>query len=318
MNLFSDFGNLSNFLNTMNISSYEQIKNFKNNNQLDQIIEQQVDLEKFKNNLTNYLNFLFNNNYLYYKKRLILEKDYITTFQGNSEYILSLYCDKEDAYRNFPLLIKSLTEKLYLYPYYFYSYEDYISKIFELYNMKSNVNLNTKKINNTINYASKINQNKYNLYFEKNNSNSINLNNKTDFYIYAEHWSYYQESLELSKIGYNDVIWAAKDCGDGLGYDILSYNPLTNKEKLIEVKSGHSSLYTLSENEFDTMKKCFLKNAEYYIHRYFYNNKTNDIEYTELEFLANFNVLIDKNKNLYELQDDTLDVKKLVYKIVKK
>ena len=55
--------------------------------------------------------------------------------------------------------------------------------------------------------------------------------------------------------------WVAKDFGDGYGFDIYSFDTNLWKEKLIEVKSGFTDYFSLSENEVNVMRNSFYKGA---------------------------------------------------------
>ena len=77
------------------------------------------------------------------------------------------------------------------------------------------------------------------------------------------------------------MIWVSKDVGDGFGYDILSFNPETEKEKLIEVKGSLSHINTgeieLTHNEMRQFLNSFNMNdsnysSDYYVYKCMYLN----------------------------------------------
>jgi len=88
----------------------------------------------------------------------------------------------------------------------------------------------------------------------------------------GEEFVYLLEKQELNSLGLNElaenVIWASKEIGDGLGYDILSYDE-NGDEIFIEVKTtrgGPSTPFYISANEIEVSKE---KGAAYRIYRLF-------------------------------------------------
>ena len=135
--------------------------------------------------------------------------------------------------------------------------------------------------------------NKYN-----SNYNGIDISNKSSFFITAEHYTF---DLEKNQ----STAWVAKDLGDGYGFDIYSFDTNLWKEKLIEVKSGFTDYFTLSENEVNVMRNSFHKGALYYIYKYTYNKSDNKIYATTLRYDNELDALVDDN-SIYKIekQDD--------------
>lgn len=88
----------------------------------------------------------------------------------------------------------------------------------------------------------------------------------------GEEWVVQYEQNKLNELGLpnlaNKVRWVSKDLGDGLGYDIISYDSDTLEEIYIEVKTtvGHcDNEFFISRNELNASKE--IKN--YYLYRLF-------------------------------------------------
>ncbi|PLW70477.1 DUF3883 domain-containing protein [Pseudohalioglobus lutimaris] len=66
-----------------------------------------------------------------------------------------------------------------------------------------------------------------------------------------------------------EVEWSSRDRGDGLGYDVRSFNPSQDEELFIEVKTTNSGKYQpffITDNELDFSKE---KSAQYSLYRVF-------------------------------------------------
>ena len=98
----------------------------------------------------------------------------------------------------------------------------------------------------------------------------------------------------------NHIKWVSRYYGDGYGFDILSYDYSQNKEKLIEVKSGLSENFVLTENELNVMLKCHLNNADYYIYKYYYDTNDKLIHKKILKYEPRQDKLYYNLNNFYE------------------
>ncbi len=74
----------------------------------------------------------------------------------------------------------------------------------------------------------------------------------------GEHWAMEFERLRLRNLGRDDLADAVRhvsqEVGDGLGYDILSFDHTRGEERLIEVKTTRASIWTpfyLTRNEVE-------------------------------------------------------------------
>lgn len=99
----------------------------------------------------------------------------------------------------------------------------------------------------------------------------------------GERWVLKQEIAFLTKNGRPDlakkVTHVAKEKGDGLGYDILSYS-LNDEEKFIEVKTtegGLNSTFYVTRNELEKSKIASTKFYLYRVYNYAQINHTADL-----------------------------------------
>ena len=71
-----------------------------------------------------------------------------------------------------------------------------------------------------------------------------------------------------------EIKWVSKDVGDLFGYDIIINNVLTQKVKLVEVKSSYKNggELTLSENEYNKLQESIQNGNEYEMYKLEYVN----------------------------------------------
>ena len=110
----------------------------------------------------------------------------------------------------------------------------------------------------------------------------------------GEKWVLDFEKRRLKNIGRGDltdkVIWASKDIGDGLGYDIISYDKDGNK-LFIEVKTtclGKYSVFYLTEREIKTAAEL---GNDYLIYRVFDFDKETKIYKIENNIQEELNLI---------------------------
>ncbi|MBR3898255.1 MAG: DUF3883 domain-containing protein [Bacilli bacterium] len=90
-----------------------------------------------------------------------------------------------------------------------------------------------------------------------NNIRYLDTFTSDQFFTFSEYRTYLLEKAYLKKLGLeNRVRWVSRYDGDSMHYDILSYDPEKDEEKIIEVKSTvvGSSTFSLSECEMNTFK----------------------------------------------------------------
>ena len=120
------------------------------------------------------------------------------------------------------------------------------------------------------------------------------------------------------KINDKNIFWVAQYV-DSFGCDILSFDNVNQKEKLVEVKSSFKyDYFDLTTTEYETMtQSIYSPNTQYYVSKYFYNRtsmlpeKVNHFIYDK-----NTQLLIDMNDPNYGCQiNDYIDNKgKLKYR----
>jgi len=278
--------------------SYNTLNNLKENGYLDKILELYDIPYCLKNELISFFNMLDNpdlNNFPYLRKILLHESDFVKIFRDFG-YIISLYLNNQNCYRVFPLFLKEMIDKFEIDYYKDLPIEDILNKRMDL---KYSYNRNEERNLVEISPKSRNIYTDYSKYEEKIRMNTLNIYDLTEFFIWAENYSYILEYNELKKYPeYNTdciVRWISKYHGDGYGFDILSYDPILKKQKLIEVKSGKSDLIELSRNELKILYEAVENNCDYYIYRYYFNVKTQNLEFYKLKYDAVQEKFIDIN-----------------------
>ena len=287
---------ISRELNNIGKSSYADYDELKLTGELDKYVEEKNIPAILKEEIKNYLDLLFID-YDYYYKKMQMEKLTCGQLLEGSEYILASYCDDILAYRNLPRMLYAIIKKLDIKEYKYVTLEDLISKVNATFDLTNKYDENRKQV------ICEIVHKLLNLKYENYDRNKVDFNNKDYFSIWAEEQScVFEQNDEQRKIrSINDIIWVARDYGDGYGFDVLSHDINTNKEKLIEVKSGRSDNFYLTPNEVAVMRNCQFKNAIYSIHKWTYNEK---VEYPYLMIYSydrKEDILIDQNGEQFEL-----------------
>ena len=283
------------------VNSKVLLKELKEEENLDYIIDDTILKELFKQEITNYLDILFEDNSPYYEKREKVGVQTSEVLSFNAHYILALYSDNEKSYLNLPVMIMSLIKKLNIEKYKYATEEDIKSKLYQYNDILDGYNYNLDI--DTCRIIHKTDNDKYVKYEYKNfDINSTDYKNKELFSIWAE-WKAAMEEYETLYSNNINYIphWTARDCGDGYGYDILSIDKDTKKEKLIEEKSGEYEGFTLTDNEVKVMRSCHFKGADYYIYKYTYDSYNNTL--TKREYIYDYknDILIDQDNNYYKL-----------------
>ena len=250
----------------------------------------------FKNEVIKFLGILYSSSMTKQpsmSKIKLHESELVTVF-NRFGYILSLYIGSKDAYDVLPLFLYQCIKKFDLNGYKNITIESLFEKLAKCMDIDAAYNLNTKRyLVRVVNHIAEGYTN-YSSYDEKIELKQLNKDDKTEFFVGSESWTYRDECLELEKMGinpYNYVKWVARENGDGYGYDVLSYDPINEKEKLIEVKSGTNYGVDLTKQEFRTMhniKKS--SNADYYIYKYI--NVGDDIDIEKYKYDPNTETLI--------------------------
>lgn len=288
---------LSRELNEEGISSYANYDQLKADGGLDKRIEEKNIPAFLKEETTAYLDLLYAPAPYYYKK-MKMEEITRDRFREGSEYLIASYCDDVLAYRNLPRLLYSIIKKLDIEKYKYIRMEDLISKVNATFDLENKYDDRRQQIVCEILYKS------LNDKYSKYDNSKLRYDDEEFFSIWAEE---YTCSCELSYINGNEncdtsrIVWVARDHGDGYGFDVLSYDIKTNREKLIEVKSGGSDNFYLTPNEVAVMRNCKFKNADYHVYKWTYQDGLRVPYLTKYKYDSDLDVLVDSSGNQFEL-----------------
>ena len=238
-------------------------------------------MDLLKEELTNFFDF-YDKDYMkenFYLKQLdvrdcpfmkVLEKFY---------YILACYLGDTTLYRDFPRFMKALVDNYKSPGYEKITYNDYYYGLLRYNHIKYSEGYDSKYERVLIDYNLPYPNNTYESFEEEMRKDIPNYDKDGVFWRWAERDTFLKEKEYInSKVIYNTnkiVRWVSRFNGDGYGYDILSYDPDTNREKLIEVKTTQGKNIYISNDEvrkaYETSKsdKC-----DYYVYVYF--SKVND------------------------------------------
>lgn len=281
--------NIEDKLNSEGNFSYAYLDSLKYNGELDNLLDSYNVSNMFEDVLNSFLNILFDKSYDFFpnlKKILLHEADFVSLFRRFG-YILSLYMDNKDAYRVFPLFLYSacLKYNVSIGDITVSNMSDLLVKNMDLsffYNPnleRDLIEINMKPVGFYTDYSK---------YDEILSSNKIYYEDQTLFFVSTEYSVYLFELSELKKYPmYNAdfiVRWVSRYHGDGYGFDVLSFDPTSMREKLIEVKSGKSKNITVTKEELKKIYKCIYdKNCDYYIYKCYFNKLSSELEYYVLK-----------------------------------
>lgn len=284
--------------------SYNILDKLKEQNLLDQLIELSNVPNYLKDELNIFLDILTTdiyNDFPYIRKILLHESNFVEIF-NRFGYIISLYLNDTNCYRVFPLFIKELINKLEMDKYKNIPIEEIINTRMDL---DYGYNPNLKRDLIEVVYKTKNYYTDYSKYENKIRDNSLNIHDQIEFFIYSEKQAYMLEYNELKNFPeYNlDCIvrWVSKDHGDGYGFDVLSYDPILKKQKLIEVKSGKNTYFELTSNEFKVAQEAMQNNCDYYIYRYYYDIAQNIMNFFKLKYNENNFIDVQNPNNIFDI-----------------
>lgn len=297
---FQRLDELMDYFNKNGGRSFERINELKNTNVLDMAIETNNLHAYIKELILDFINILDDptlEKYPYTKKIKIYNMELFKVFNLYG-YELSSYFNNTNAYRNFPLFIKSAAIKFGIIKYADMPINELDSLLNSYVDLVHQINVNSHRYEVLVMLRYFDNKNKYDNYESKKNKNKLDFNDINDLFIASEDHTYILENSLL--YGTNcRASWVARYFGDGYGYDILSYDRETLKEKLIEVKSGYGNNFKLTKNEHKTMVEATNNsNCEYYIYKYTRNAINNNIYLTIYKYDKEKDLLVDiNNKN---------------------
>lgn len=282
--------------------SFDTLNELNNEGKIEKIFNDFKIDELLKKELNDFINLLYTkiyNDFPYLRKLILNESSFIQIFNRFS-YIIGLYCGNKDVYRKLPLYLKTLLEKLDVYYYKDLSLEEIDKTLRDRMSLMYRYDPNSDRNLIELNYKPKNFYTDYNLYQDKITNNKLNILNQTEFFIWSEKNTFENEYNELSKYPeYTTgvvVRWVSKEHGDGYGYDVLSYDPILRRQKLIEVKSGRSKNINLTFTEFKEINEAVKNNCDYYVYKYYLDEK-NSLFLNKLKYDVINDVFIDTSTN---------------------
>lgn len=305
MSCYSKLNELYEKLNSTIGFSFDVQNNLKETNELYSLFKEYNVIELLYNDICEFINIMNSNDYNIYsslRKIHLHESDLVKVYSQYS-YLFGLFFDNKECYRNFSVFFKECVDYFKI-DKYFNLPLDEVRKILNRYvDISMEYNISKNRFYDLLMNKSTLNTDKYNNYLNSLSSKkTVNPNDSDEFFVYSENDAYLKEcntALKFSDIDPNRFVnWVSRYHGDGYGYDILSYDFLNNKEKLIEVKSGLYEIIYLSRVEYKTMLDTQNKpNSDYYIYRYYYDLSYLKIRFNCLKYDKINNVFVDVNTN---------------------
>ena len=294
MSYLDNIDKFMDYINKNGGRSHDRINELMNSKELHKLIEDNSINIDFKYIFFEFINILDNpslNRYPFTRKIELYKNDLFYCFNRYS-YEFSAYFNDLSSYRNFPLFVQSAARK--------YGIEKYANmNINDLDMLLDNyVDMNKRyNPNNNVNEAMVIiksfdNMNKYDNYEKKKRMNKLNLKDIDDFYIFAEENTCIIENNQL----HNNSLWVSKYYGDGYGFDVISYDSINYRERLIEVKSGTSNNFTITKNEYNIMRKAStFETCDYLVYKFTRGLIHDDINHTVYRYDKDNDILVDIN-----------------------
>lgn len=266
---------------------------------IDKLFEEKNITDMLKHEISQYLDWLFINHPYHYYKKIIAEKQTQNQLNWCDQFLLTRFIGDERAYRNLPLLLYLLIQKLDIKKYKYVSIEDITSVVYRTFDISTENHIDWGIVSEI---KHKCHLNDYSKFDSTYDPKSVNVNNIEEFAVWAEHKVYDNEFSLLKKYNYEEYAkWVSREYGDGYGFDILSIDLDKNKECLIEVKSGKNEKFSLTQNEVNVMRNCQFKNADYYVYKWTYNYLNNYITPSIYKYDPEIDLLVDPNNNYYSL-----------------
>ena len=281
--------------------SYDVLRELHKNGTLNYLLYKYNIDNLLYNELIDFANIL-NSNYFYYTKYKLYYHNFMYLYSTYG-YMLCLHFNNLNAYRLLPLFFLECAKYYKIDRYCNYTYEQIkiiFDKLFELeYRIHQEYNDICERP-----AIQMLNKDKYKEIIPRIERNEHKISDDDDFFVYSEYYTNYLEKQLLRNENLQDVDsyvdWVSKDYGDGYGYDIHSYDYLSNNEKLIEVKSGKVDNIYLTLNEYKVANESRgINNSDYYVYKYIYKPLENKLELLRLK--------LDKNTGLFINIDNYYD-----------
>ena len=293
--------------NEKGYNSHDSIDILKKEGIIDNDINNSFIPDFLRVDISDFLDVLLNFNPYIMRQKLILEKMYKNNMNYNAEYILCNYLNDKNAYRNTPKELYDIVHKVNIDEYKYITSGDITGKFYRYLDVSDGFDSRRNYYTCEMIFKYSPKKELYDKYASLYNPYSVVVNDRNNFYIWAENAAYNYELEKNKDLNMDDkVLWVSRYYGDGYGFDILSINKETNREKLIEVKSGMTKECSLTENEANVMRNCKYKNCDYYVYRYYYKENNNSEEKVRIiiyEYLPDLDLMVDEDNNLYSINE---------------
>ena len=293
--------------NEKGYNSHDSIDILKEKGILDMDIDNSFIPDLLRVDISDFIDVLLNINPYIQRQKIILENMYRNNMNYNAEYILCHYLNDLDAYRNTPRELYKIIHKVNIDEFKYLNTEDIRSKFYRYLDVKEGFDSRRRFYICEIIFKHRPKTDLYDKHDPLYNPYKVNTYNRDQFYIWAENKAYNYE-LDITKdLDMKDkVLWVSRYYGDGYGFDILSIDINTNREKLIEVKSGKYKECSLTDNEAKVMRNSKYKNCDYYVYRYYYDEKSNEnnkINRIIYKYIPSIDLMVDEDNNLYSINE---------------
>ena len=258
-------GDLRKKLSNMGYRTFDSISNIPNEKLIEMMINDGI-VDQLRIDFQNLFEILIYDETtpFYHKKAIICNM--LRGFNKYPAYILSAFCGNTALYDMTPCLFDELAKKLQLEDFKNFDWKVYYICLNEFFSLYKKVDIEELK-HSKLFIPKPLNDYKPELLGDE--LVREDLTNRNRIFMWAEKQAYEHEKKLLSSTSYaDDVLWLSKDYGDGYGFDVLSYDLETGKEKLIEVKSGEKSSFILTPNEYKQMVLSMKKDAIYEIQHF--------------------------------------------------
>lgn len=286
-------------------SSQNDIDMLKKNGKLDFDINTSFIPELLKTEMSDFIDSLIDVSPYIIRKKIQLEDMYNRDLSYNAEYMLCHYIDNIYCYRDVPKELLGIIKKLDIDEFKYLSLGDLKSKFYRYLDVIDGLDSRGRYSICTFNRKCLPKKELYNSYDPLYDPHLVDAYDRNKFFVWSEQTAFNEEKIETESINIKDpVLWVSRYYGDGYGFDILSIDPITNREKLIEVKSGKEKEFSLTENETKVMRNSKYKNADYYVYRYYYTSNVNEkIKKFIYKYNPELDMMVDLDSNLYSINE---------------
>ena len=315
---------LRDFTNDHGGTSFVKYNEYKKSGELDKIINMYFAFG-LQNATLDFLNILYNTYYDEhpYLRKVLLHESEFTNIYIQCSYPIAAYVNDaseisddnknnnpaELTHYQFPIYVYKLIEKFDIR----YKngdkidYTDIYNRLYKYMDFKHIYNLKEDRdeIKPEVRFPNNVDD-KYEKYKTKIDTHTLSITDPEQYPILAEQLAYEMEIdylKQYSEYNTNELVrWISKNSGDGFGFDVLSYDPIRQREKVIEVKSSITDSYELSENEYrKALDMHNVENTDFYVYEYDFKDKSN-LKLRALRYIPEEDFFIDiSNYQVYTL-----------------